>query len=159
MTDKEILDRLALLAKERKLSEFSRVSGVNLVTMQQLQRSHVGLLMGAPIKYGVKRANGERKMTHYTREAILKGFKKYDKIGEEMIFCRLKVDGFHACGMFGSGDDGGHMLFTACDEFFGAGYVPDSVLEEYKPHAKMTEQDLQDAGAMVEGAVVVLNAG
>lgn len=73
-------------------------------------------------------------------------------------FARIKCDAYEACGVFDDGAAGLSLLVDGAEVVVGYDYKPESVAMIYKPTDSMTEQDMADAGAMVVGAVVVLNA-
>lgn len=65
MTDDDIKNELRTLANQKRLSEFSRFSGIALPTMQGILRSVTN------------REDGKREMTKYTREGLKKSLKKW----------------------------------------------------------------------------------
>lgn len=72
-----------------------------------------------------------------------------------MIFARIKADSFHACGVFSDQAMAADTLFGAAEVFHGTPSI-DRLFYAHKPSSEMSEFELADAGAMVEGAVVVL---
>ena len=65
MTDDDIKNELRTLANQKRLSEFSRFSGIALPTMQGILRSVTN------------REDGKREMTKYTREGLKKSLKSW----------------------------------------------------------------------------------
>lgn len=65
MTDEEIKAQLRELTRQKRLSAFSRFSGIALPTMQGLLRAVTN------------REDGKRDMTKYTRSNIKKALKKW----------------------------------------------------------------------------------
>lgn len=72
-----------------------------------------------------------------------------------MIFARVEIDGFKACGVFLDAEDASEMLFDAA-YMAGVSESPKSALYSHKPGEDMTDADRLEIGSQAVGAVVVL---